>query len=147
MSDSSEQRDDASTEHKKTDLVIPEGKPKSGRVWKVKQTYRSSTQHRQGVLSHLCKSYEERKRIKDREKEIKAYERELRGQTNKKKETERLRREQLVFKRLENENKAAVYQEIKPEKLKSLSKKQLRQIRKTSVNKNGQVELVSPWAK
>ena len=30
-------------------------------------------------------------------------------------------------------------------KLKTMSKKQLRKVKKTSMNKNGQVELVNPW--
>jgi hypothetical protein len=35
--------------------------------------------------------------------------------------------------------------QLKPEKLKGMSKKQLRSVRKTAVNKFGQVELVNPW--
>eukprot|EP01035_Chromulina_nebulosa_P016916 gene16916-22407_t len=44
-----------------------------------------------------------------------------------------------------NEYKNSLYQVINPSKLKTMSKKQLRLIKKTSVNKNGQVELVNPW--
>ena len=39
-----------------------------------------------------------------------------------------------------------IQSQLKPEKLKGMSKKQLRNIRKTIVNKNGQVELVTPWS-
>jgi hypothetical protein len=35
--------------------------------------------------------------------------------------------------------------QLNPEKIKTMSKKQLRLVRKTAVNKNGQVELVNPW--
>ena len=35
--------------------------------------------------------------------------------------------------------------QLNPEKLKGMSKKQLRSVRKTSVNQFGQVELVSPY--
>jgi hypothetical protein len=35
---------------------------------------------------------------------------------------------------------------VKTDKIKAMSKKQLRQIKKTQVNRLGQVELVSPWA-
>ncbi len=38
-------------------------------------------------------------------------------------------------------------QAIKPSKLKTLSKKQLRQVRKTSVDADGTVVLISPWQK
>lgn len=33
-----------------------------------------------------------------------------------------------------------------PEKIKKMSKRQLRMIRKTQVDKNGKVQLVSPWS-
>lgn len=42
-----------------------------------------------------------------------------------------------------NEYKNSVYQELKHETLKGMSKKQLRMVKKTAINKNGQVELVS----
>ena len=34
---------------------------------------------------------------------------------------------------------------MNPEKLKGMSKKQLRSIKKTAMNEHGQVELVNPW--
>jgi hypothetical protein len=92
--------------------IIPDGIPKSGRIWKKKQIHRASAQRRQGVLKHLCKSYDERKQAKERDREIREFEKSLKEESNKKKEAERLRRDKLVFKRLENENKAAVYQEV-----------------------------------
>lgn len=39
-----------------------------------------------------------------------------------------------------------VEQIVKTDKIKTMSKKQLRQIKKTQMNRLGQVELVSPWA-
>lgn len=35
--------------------------------------------------------------------------------------------------------------QLNAEKLKTMSKKQLRMVKKTTMNKNGQIELVSPW--
>ena len=46
-----------------------------------------------------------------------------------------------------NEYKNSVYQELKHETLKGMSKKQLRLVRKTAMNKNGQVELVNLYGK
>lgn len=40
----------------------------------------------------------------------------------------------------------SLFQIVKTDKIKAMSKKQLRQIKKTQVNRLGQVELVSPWA-
>lgn len=50
--------------------------------------------------------------------------------------------------RAENELKGASYQVISdPTKLKKMSKKQLRQVKKTRVNKDGVTELVPAYAK
>lgn len=130
----------------KEDLkVIPEGLPKSGRSWKVKQTVRSSAQLKQGVLAHLAKSFEEKEAERQKKRNIKELEREMIEERKNAKLAEKTRREEQHKRRQENEYKAAITQELRPEKLKGMSKKQLRSVRKTSVNKQGQVELVSPW--
>ena len=48
---------------------------------------------------------------------------------------------------MENEYKSTTYQVINPEKMKRMNKRQLRMIKKTSVNRDGTVEFVSPYAK
>ncbi len=54
---------------------IPDGIPKSGRKWKIKQTFRSSAQDRRGVSAKLCKTYNERMLEKQKFDEMKALER------------------------------------------------------------------------
>eukprot|EP01038_Epipyxis_sp_PR26KG_P008223 gene8223-11129_t len=126
-------------------LTVPEGKCKSNRFWKTKQSTRSSFQLRQGISKHLAKSFEEKELIRNKNKEMKALENEMIQSKKDKKIQERLLREEKMKRRMENEYKTSVYQTIKPEKLKGMSKKQLRMIKKTAMNKNGQVELVNPW--
>ncbi len=125
---------------------IPDGLPKSGRVWKKKQTYRSSTQARQGVLSHLAKTKLEKDAERQKQKALRAFEQELRDETKNKKVEARLRREEQQKRRAANEYKTVVTQQINASKIKGMSKKQLRSIKKTQVNKFGQVELVNPWS-
>lgn len=125
--------------------VIPDGVPKSGRPWKIKQTVRSSAQLKQGVLRHLAKSFEEKEKDRQKKLLVKQLEKEMSEERKSSKLAEKVRREEQQKRRQENEYKNAITQELRPEKLKGMSKKQLRSVRKTSVNKQGQVELVNPW--
>jgi len=125
---------------------VPFGKPKSGRTWKVRETCRASTFSRQGVLSHMSKSLEVRKREKEKKEQAKAFENFMKEEKKMKSDAEKERREENKRRRTMNEYKNSVYQVINPEKIKNMSKKQLRMIKKTSVNKSGQVELVNPWS-
>ena len=63
-------------------------------------------------------------------------------------EERRVKEERLARKQA-NEMKNTVMQTMtKTHKLKSMNKKQLRQIKKTAINaQTGQLELVSPWKK
>ena len=130
-----------------TKTPIPEGMNKSGRVWKIKQTTRTSAQKRQGVLSHLAKSFEEKELIRKRKLEVKHLEDEMINAKKRKIAEEKEKAEERKKRRAENEQKTVTYQALRPEKIKSMSKKQLRAVRKTSMNQEtGQIELVSPWA-
>eukprot|EP00128_Syssomonas_multiformis_P011505 Colp12_sorted_trinity150504_noHs@25236 len=126
--------------------VIPDGLAKSGRVWKVKQNARSSAQLQKGVLSHLAKSFEQKEAERQAKKNVKELEREMIEEKKARILAEKTRREEQQKRRQENEYKNAVTQQLNPEKLKGMSKKQLRSVRKTSVNQFGQVELVNPYS-
>eukprot|EP00981_Chlorochromonas_danica_P012008 scaffold4368_cov180-Ochromonas_danica.AAC.21 len=84
---------------------------------------------------------------KQREKAARDLEKEMKEEKKRKKEEERQRREEQEKRRLANEFKTTTFQVIKADKIKGMSKKQLRMVKKTSMNKNGQLELVNPWAK
>jgi len=124
---------------------IPEGIPKSGRIWKIKQTSRSSSQFRKGISSHLCKTFEDKLIEKQRKLDVKELEKSMVAETKRKHQEVKEKREEKKKLRTENEFKNVSYQMLKPEKMKSMSKKQLRAVKKTSVNKDGKVELISPW--
>lgn len=92
---------------------IPDGIPKSGRIWKKKQTVRSSTIKRQGVLKHLSNSFEKKRLLEQQQKQTKEYEKELRNETKQKKIDARLRREENQKRRMENEYKSVVVQQVR----------------------------------
>jgi len=126
-------------------LGIPEGKPKSGRVWKTKQQARFSTMTRTGMMSFLSTSHEQKQALRSAHQNMKDLEREMKEEKKNKLAEEKRRREEQQKRRMANEYKNSVYQVIKPETMKGMSKKQLRMVRKTAMNKNGQVELVNAW--
>lgn len=92
--------------------VIPLGKPKSGRDWKVRQTSRFSSQNRQGILKHLSTTYEDKRRQREELSTIKALEKEMKEDTKNKKLEEKQRREEKQKIRMANEYKSTSYQEV-----------------------------------
>ena len=92
--------------------VIPEGVPKSGRSWKIKQTERSSAMIKKGILSHLAKSFDEKEAERQRKRNIKDLENELIDERKRKKLEEKTRREDQQKRRQENELKNSVYQQV-----------------------------------
>ncbi|XP_006875049.1 PREDICTED: coiled-coil domain-containing protein 86 [Chrysochloris asiatica] len=109
-------------------LMIPKGKPKSGRVWKDRSKKRFSQMVQDKPLrtswQRKMKERQERKLTKDFAQHLKE-EKERRRQEKQQRRAENLKR------RLENERKAEVVQVIRnPTKLKRAKKKQLRAIEK-----------------
>lgn len=92
--------------------VIPAGVPKSGRVWKVKQTARSSSQLQKGVLSHLAKSFEQKEAERQAKKNVKELEREMIEEKKARILAEKTRREEQQKRRQENEYKNATTQQV-----------------------------------
>lgn len=123
----------------------PHGKAKSGRNWKVKEKSRHSTMHRQGTVSNLSKSQARHEADRARKKQVKELEMEMKAEKKQKALDAKERREEQNKRRLANQMKTASTQNINPEKIKGMSKKQLKNIRKTAIGKNGQVELIPAY--
>jgi len=138
----------------KMSLEVPtKGRNVSGRSWKVRPQKRASTLIKTKT-NNQTKSFQERLREKNTRKEILEVQAELREERRQGKVLKKERRLENVKRRAENELKQAQKSAKQlnlgklPSKLKAMSKKQLRQIKKTRLNpKTGVVEYVPAYSK
>ncbi|RMX69472.1 hypothetical protein DD238_001350 [Peronospora effusa] len=127
--------------------ALPRGRPVSGRVWKKVQKSRFSAQ---GVKSAkvLNSTWEEKMLKRSKLKELKELQTEIKARRQAERDAKRQAREEKEKRRKENELKSAAVQVIsRTHRLKTMSKKQLRNIKKTIVNKQGVVEYVPVYSK
>ncbi|XP_073444392.1 coiled-coil domain-containing protein 86 [Dendrobates tinctorius] len=105
----------------------PQGRPKSGRVWKEnKKRFSNMVRDRP-----LCTSWEVKMKQRQEKKLLKSLAQQLKDEKQREKEEKKRRREENLRRRLENERKAEVVQVIRNSaKLKRARKKQLRSIEK-----------------
>jgi len=132
---------------------IPKGRNASGRTWKGRTQKRaSSLKHTR--INNQVKSFAERQALKRQRTETLELQQEM--STAKREEAVRRRERRLENERRKAENEYKNLQKsiqtLNTDKaattLKTMSKKQLRQIKKTRLNpKTGVVEYVSPYAK
>ncbi|TDH65958.1 hypothetical protein CCR75_004899 [Bremia lactucae] len=127
-------------------VVPPRGRPVSGRVWKRVQKTRFSSQKLKGTKV-LSTTWEEKLQKRSKLKELKELQKEIKSRRQSEKDAVRQAREEKEKRRKENELKSASVQVIsRTHRLKTMSKKQLRNIKKTIVNKNGVVEYVPVYS-
>lgn len=93
-------------------VIAKDGRPKSGRIWKTKQTCRSSAKLRRGVLSHLSLSFEEKEKIREEKKYVKELEKQMKEEKRQQIEELKQRRLENAKRRAENEFKSTVYQVV-----------------------------------
>ena len=133
--------------------VPKKGRSVSGRCWKVRPQKRASTLIKTKVNNQV-KSFEERLNEKRERKESLELQSELREERRQSKVVKKERRLENEKRRAENEFKQAQKSAKQlnlgklSSTLKALSKKQLRQVKKTRINtKTGVVEYVPAYAK
>ncbi|EGZ10983.1 hypothetical protein PHYSODRAFT_264714 [Phytophthora sojae] len=125
----------------------PRGRPVSGRVWKKVQKTRFSAQGFKGTKV-LSTTWEEKMLKRSKLKELKELQAEIKARRQAERDAKRQAREEKEKRRKENELKSASVQVIsRTHRLKTMSKKQLRNIKKTIVNKQGVVEYVPVYSK
>ncbi|TMW67112.1 hypothetical protein Poli38472_012228 [Pythium oligandrum] len=137
-----------STSTKQTDKQeIPRGRPVSGRVWKTTQKTRFSSAKYKGTKV-LSTTWEAKLAKRAKTKELKALQDEIKSRRQHEKEEKKRAREEREKRRAENELKSASVQVIsRTNRIKTMSKKQLRNVKKTIVNKHGVVEYVPVYSK
>ncbi|KDO24370.1 hypothetical protein SPRG_10448 [Saprolegnia parasitica CBS 223.65] len=125
----------------------PRGQPVSNRPWKKTQTQRKSMMTYKATKT-LSTTWDEKMAMKAKKKEMKDLEHEIAARKKQERLDKKIAREEKEKRRMANEMKSSTVQQIsKTHKLKTMSKKQLRQIRKTRMNKNGVVEYVPIYTK
>ncbi|KAJ0401049.1 hypothetical protein ATCC90586_004154 [Pythium insidiosum] len=121
-------------------VEVPRGRPVSGRPWKTTQKTRFSSAKYKGTKT-LSTTWEEKIAMRAKSKELKELQSEIKARRQAEKDEKKRAREEREKRRAENELKSASVQVIsRTNRLKSMSKKQLRNIRKTIVNKHGVVD-------
>jgi len=126
--------------------LVTTGPPKSGRKWKMRQATRASAA---GIVKNKS-AWDVQMKRKRAEKASREKEKEMVEKRRQKKIRKRERTLMNQRRKAENEMKSTSYQVInntKGDKLKKMSKKQLKHIRKTSVRADGTVELVPVYQK
>jgi hypothetical protein len=129
---------------------VTRGRATSGRSWKKTETSRTSTLGRDGTPKTKS-SWEKKQRDRAKRDAAKAAEAALKAEIKDDRVRASDRRRERAAQVQKNELKSAQYVPLKDGGLhavKAMSKKQLRQIKKTRIDPNtGQVELVSLYAK
>ncbi|KAF1328665.1 putative glycosyl hydrolase family 17 protein, partial [Globisporangium splendens] len=124
----------------------PIGKPVSGRTWKKVEKTRFSAVKYKGTKT-LSTSWEEKMLKRAKLKELKALQDEIKVRRQSERDAKRQAREEKEKRRKENELKSASVQVIsRTHRMKTMSKKQLRNIKKTIVNKHGVVDVIGATA-
>ncbi|MBN3275363.1 CCD86 protein, partial [Polyodon spathula] len=109
-------------------LLVPLGKPKSGRIWKERHKKRFSNMVSDKPLKT---SWEKKMKAKEEKKLTKDLANQLKEDKAKEKEDKRKRREENLKRKQENERKSEIVQVIRnPAKMKRMKRKQLRRIEK-----------------
>lgn len=133
--------------------TVMKGRSVSGRSWKTRPQKRASLLMKT-AFNGQTKTWEQRDQEKLAKKETMELQQELREERRQEKITKKERRLENEKRRAENEFKQA-QRSVKqmnvnklPSKLKAMSKKQLRQVKKTRMNtKTGVVEYVGAFSK
>ena len=126
---------------------IPRGKPVSGRSWKKVQRTRFSAVKTK-ARKEFNSTWDEKLAVRSKLASLKELQQEIKDRRQKEKEGRIEAKAERERRRKENELKSAQVQVItKTHKLKGMSKKQLRQIKKTRMNKNGVIEYVGLYEK
>eukprot|EP00947_MAST-08B_sp_MAST-8B-sp1_P001557 g1557.t1 len=124
-----------------------QGLPESGRNWKQRQPRRASATKTKHTKT-LSSTFEQKMLKKANLQRVKDYQNEIKEKRRAEIEDRRRRHEEQEKRKAENELKSTKFQIIRNgEKLKKMSKKKLRQVRKLQVNKHGVAEIVAPWGK